>query len=376
MEQSFRIGRIAGIEIGANWSLGVIFWLITWSLADGLLPTDAPGYSDGAYWAAAALGGVAFFGCLLAHELAHAIVARRAGMEVEGITLWLFGGVSRLGGETPDADTGLRVALVGPATSLALSAGLGVLAVALSPFGDLVATTVGWLAAVNLVLGVFNLAPAFPLDGGRVLQSLLWRRHGDLRRATATAVRAGRAFGYFLIGVGLLGATSGGGIGSVWLIFLGWFLLMAARAEGSAVEVRSLLAEVRVRDVMSADPITVPEDLSVEDLLHGYVLRSRHSTYPVLRVDGTPLGLVTLEGIRRLAPEARPSTAVRAIVVPLGEVPAVAPDDLLVEALARVGDAAGGRALVVAGGRLVGILSAADVQRALQVAELTASRAG
>lgn len=373
MEQSFRIGRVAGIEIGANWSVGVIFWLITWSLADGVLPTEAPGHAMATYWAAAAVGGVAFFGCLLAHELAHAVVARRAGMAVEGITLWLFGGVSRLGGEAPDPMTELRVAVVGPTTSLGLGAGLGALAWATSPLGDLFSSTVAWLAAVNLVLGVFNLVPAFPLDGGRVLQAVLWQRHGDLQRATVTAVAAGRAFGYLLIGVGLLGATSGGGISSIWFIFLGWFLLMAARAEGSAVTVRSLLAGVRVRDVMSPHPVTAPADLSVEDLLHQYVLRFRHSAYPVLGADGAPIGLVTLGGIRGVATGQRAATPVRSIIVPLGEVPAVSPGDLLVDALARAGDAAGGRALVVEAGRLVGILSAADVQRALQLAELTST---
>lgn len=373
MEQSFRIGRIAGIEIGANWSVGVIFWLITWSLADGILPTEAPGHATATYWAAAAVGGVAFFGCLLAHELAHAVVARRAGMAVEGITLWLFGGVSRLGGEAPDPLTELRVALVGPTTSLGLGAGLGALAWATSPLGDLFSSTVAWLAAVNLVLGVFNLVPAFPLDGGRVLQAVLWQRRGDLRQATITAVAAGQGFGYFLIGVGLLGATSGGGISSIWLIFLGWFLLIAARAEGSAVTVRSLLAGVRVRDVMSPHPATVPADLSVEDLLHEYVLRFRHSAYPVLGADGTPVGLVTLDGIRGVATGQRVTTSVRTITVPIGEVPAVSPHDLLVDALTRVGEAAGGRALVVEAGRLVGILCAADVQRALQLAELTST---
>jgi len=371
MEQSFRIGRIAGIEIGANWSVGVIFWLITWSLADGVLPQEAPGHTTGTYWVAAVIGGVAFFGCLLAHELAHALVARRSGMAVEGITLWLFGGVSRLGGDAPDPSTELRIALVGPGTSLGLGAGLGVLAWATGPFDDLLSSTVAWLSVVNLVLGVFNLVPAFPLDGGRVLQAVLWQRHGNKRRATVTAVAAGRGFGYFLIGVGLLGATSGGGIGSVWLIFLGWFLLLAARAEGSAVEVRTLLAGVRVREVMSPHPVSVTAGLSVEDLIHEYVLRARHSAYPVLSPNGEALGLVTLRGVRAVAVGQRTTTAVGSIALTLGEVPIVAPDDLLVEALARVGDAAGGRALVIETGRVVGILTAADVQRALQLAELT-----
>lgn len=374
MEQSFRIGRVAGIEIGANWSVAVIFWLITWGLAENVLPADAPGYATATYWAAATVGGTAFFCCLLAHELAHALVARRSGMAVEGITLWLFGGVSKLGGEAPDPETELRIALVGPGTSLGLGAGLAVVAAATSPLNDLLTSTLVWLAVVNLVLGVFNLVPAFPLDGGRVLRAALWRRHGDLRRATRTAVSAGRGFGYFLIAVGLLGATSGGGVGSVWLIFLGWFVLLAARAEGAASATHSLLADVRVRDVMSRDPVSVPADLNVDDLLHGYVLRSRHSSYPVLDASGRPVGLVTLHGIRGVAAPYRSVTPVSAIAHPVGEVPTVSSGDLLLDALAHVDDRAGGRALVVDDGLLVGILTATDVQRCLQLAELTALR--
>ncbi|MGQ0432163.1 MAG: site-2 protease family protein [Microthrixaceae bacterium] len=370
MEQSFRIGRVAGIEVGANWSVGVIFWLITWTLAEGVLPTESPGHAATTYWALATIGGVAFFGCLLAHELAHALVAQRSGMPVEGITLWLFGGVSRLGGDAPDPLTELRVALVGPGTSFGLGAAFGVVTWATGPFDDLVSSTAAWLSTVNIVLGVFNLVPAFPLDGGRVLQAVLWQRTGDRQRATLTAATAGRGFGYVLIAIGLLGATSGGGIGGVWLIFLGWFLLLAARAEGAAATVRSLLDGVRVREVMSPHPVCVSADLSVDDLLHDYLLRERHSTYPVLGMDGEPLGLVSLAGVRTVAADRRATTRVGSILMSIAEVPIVTPDDLIVDALARVGDAAGGRALVIGSGRVVGILTAADVQRALQLAEL------
>lgn len=156
----------------------------------------------------------------------------------------------------------------------------------------------------------------------------------------------------------------------MWLSFVGWFLLLAARAEGSGVTVRSLLAGVRVREVMTPDPVTVPADLSVEDLLHQFVLRFRHSAYPVLDAAGAPLGLVTLEGIRSVPAHRRAGTTVRAITVPAAEVPALSPDDLLLDALARIGDVAGGRALVIEGHAVVGILCASDVQRALQVFEL------
>ena len=230
MDETVHLGRIAGVRVGINWSLFVIFWLIAWSLASSELPHAAPGHSDVAYWLAGFAAAVVFYGCLLAHELAHAVVARHHGIEVEGIVLWLFGGVSRLKGEAATPDTELRVAFAGPATSLGLGLLFWAVTLAIGT-GSLAAAVTGWLGWLNGVLALFNLVPAFPLDGGRVLRALLWRTSGDKTSATLRAGRAGEAFGYVLICFGLVEFLAGAGLGGLWLVFLGWFLLAAARAE-------------------------------------------------------------------------------------------------------------------------------------------------
>ncbi len=262
MGQSVRIGRIAGIEVGFNWSLLVIFWLIAWSLAGARFPTQFPGYTSAAYWTAALVTAVLFFGSLLLHELAHAVVARRCGVAVDGITLWLFGGVARFRGEAMNARAELRIAAVGPGTSIVVGAVLLALSFGLAAAGTppLVVGATRWLGIINLVLAVFNLVPGFPLDGGRVLRALIWKKRGDRVSATRTAARAGRIFAYVLIGLGIAEFALAASLGGLWFVFLGWFLLGAAQAEESQTLLRAALRDVRVQDAMSPDPATVPQD--------------------------------------------------------------------------------------------------------------------
>ena len=250
-----RLGSVNGIPVKADWSLLVIIWLLTWSLATGGLPALAGGYSTGAYWVAAALTSVAFFASLLAHEFAHSFVARRDGIEVRGITLWLLGGVSELTEEATNPSDDLRIAFVGPLASLAVA----VLAFIVAGILDianvslLVVACFSWLGSVNVILGVFNLIPAAPLDGGRVLRAILWRRTGDRTRASLSATKAGRAFGYVLVAVGFVEfvyATWSG----LWFVLLGWFLLSAAHAEENQIKLGGALSGVRVRDTMALTP--------------------------------------------------------------------------------------------------------------------------
>lgn len=251
MNDDVRLGRIAGFPVAMNWSVLVIVALLTWSLADMSFPHAAPGHSTATYWAAGLLGAAVFFGSLLAHELAHALAARRAGVEVKGLTLWLFGGVATLGGEPPTSRADFRIAIVGPATSLGLAGAFAAIAFALDGIGaaHLVVAVAGWLSGINLVLGVFNLIPGAPLDGGRVLRAFLWHRHGDRDRATISAARAGSVVGYVLIGLGVLELLVGAGFGGLWFAFIGWFILSAARAEEAGVVTRRALDRLLVRDV-------------------------------------------------------------------------------------------------------------------------------
>jgi Zn-dependent protease/CBS domain-containing protein len=362
---TIRLGRIAGIPIGLNWSLLLVFWLVTWSLAANQFPSDVPGASTGAYWLAGAAAAVFFFASLLAHEMAHALVARRLDVQVHEITLWLFGGVARLGGEAHSAAAEAKIAIVGPLTSVGLAAVFWILAIATSST-SLLGDAFLWLARINLILALFNMIPAFPLDGGRVLRAALWSRQGDRIRATVTAARVGRAFGFILIALGLIEALVGGMLGGLWTVFIGWFLLSAAGAEEASVMVRQALSGIHVRDVMSPNPVTVPNDITVQEFVDRWLFAHRHSTFPVVDASGQPTGLLTLDQVRGVPAETRGITRVRQVACPLAEVTQVHPLDWLADVVTRMGGCSQGRALVIDGQQLVGVVSPSDVNRVIR----------
>jgi Zn-dependent protease/CBS domain-containing protein len=369
MNENLSLGRIFGIHVGLNWSLLVVAALIAWSLATSLLPSASPGQTSGAYWTAGVVSAFVFLTSLLAHELAHSVVAMRRGVKVEGITLWLFGGVSRFSSDTASPGAQALITFVGPLTSLVLGVLFYLVAVAASGGSHpaLFAATLAWLGYINISLGVFNLVPAFPLDGGRLLQSLIWLRTGDRLRATRIAARIGMLFAYLLIAYGLATFIFAGSlIGGVWSVFLGWFLLSAARSEAVGGLIRQALAGMTVAQVMTPNPVQAPDDISVEDALHGYILASRHSTFPTHDAAGRLSGLLTLTALKNVAPGARPTTLIRQIICPLGKVSTAGPADPIINLLAVSDGCSEGRTLVVDGGRLVGIISPSDINRLLQ----------
>jgi len=355
----------------------VILWLFTWSLAS-TLPSAVPGYAKGAYWLAGACGALILLGSLLAHELTHAVLARRAGVKVINVTLWLFGGVTRLGGEAKTATEAFRIAVSGPLMSLTLAAVFGAAAYGLGVLGvaHIVLGVAWWLAGINLLLGLFNLLPGAPLDGGRVLKAYLWRRHGDSVRAAIGAARAGRILAFILIALGLLEFLAGGMVGGVWLAFIGWFIFAASREEEAQVITRQAIAGVRVADVMTADPHTAPADITIEDFIQRYLLGDRHSAYPVADRDGSIIGLITLAQLRGVAPSQRPTVLVREAAIPLPQVSTADPHEPLTALLQRLGPHAGNRALVVDAGRVVGIVTATDLSRLIDVYQLASPPPG
>jgi Zn-dependent protease/CBS domain-containing protein len=370
MNENLSLGRIAGIHVGLNWSLLVIAALIAWSLATGILPAAAPGESSGAYWIAGVVSAVVYLASLLAHELAHSVVATRRGVRVEGITLWLFGGVSRFSTESASPGAQALITFVGPLTSLVLGAVFLLASAAVgggSAHPGLVLATLSWLGYINILLGVFNLIPAFPLDGGRILQSLIWRGTGDRLRATRIAARIGMGFAYLLIAYGLLTFFLAGGLfGGIWSVFLGWFLLSAARAEEAGGLIRQALSGISVSEVMTPNPVQAPDDITVEDALHGYVLSSRHSTFPTHDAGGQLSGLLTMAALKKVAPNARPTTLIKEITCPLDRVSTASPADPVANLLGVSDGCSEGRTLVIDGGRLVGIISPSDISRLLQ----------
>jgi Zn-dependent protease len=365
------LGRIAGFPVNANWSVLVILWLFTWSMAS-TLPSTATGYSAGSYWIAGACGATVLLASLLAHELAHAIVARRAGIAVLGVTLWIFGGVTRLGGQAKTPQTAFRIAVAGPATSLLLAvlfAGAGTALRSLGA-GQLAIGVTWWLAGINALLGIFNLLPGAPLDGGQVLRAWLWRRHGDPTRAAVGAARAGRTLAFVLIAFGLLEFVAGAIVAGVWLAFIGWFIFTAAQIDEASALTQNALTGVRVREAMTSDPHTAPGWITVQDFIERYLLGDRHSAYPVKDHNGSISGLITLAQLRQVEPSDRSTTVIGEIALPLSRVTIATPDEPVTALLERLASGHGNRALVVDDARVVGIVTPSDLSRLIEVYRL------
>jgi len=369
MKEDIRLGRIAGIPVGVNWSILFIFVLVVWELSELVLPGYHPHDTVVTYWVVGTVTTILFFASLLAHEVSHAVIARRNGIGVRRITFWLFGGVSELEGEalTPGAD--FRIAAVGPLTSFALAAVFGVVGLSLGHWG-LAASASGWLAWMNVLLGGFNLIPAAPLDGGRVLRAALWQRSGDRTRAAVVAARVGQGFAYLLVTLGVLEFLTVS-IGGLWFVFLGWFLLSAARAEENGATIGASLVDVRVRDVMTPEPATFPSSTTVADLLDHQLHLFRFSSFPLVGSTSQLEGLATIGRIRRLPAHLRATTPLIDVACPISEVPVGAPDESITSLLERMQGSPDGRALVMdPAGRLVGIVSPSDVTRFLQLSLL------
>jgi Zn-dependent protease/predicted transcriptional regulator len=365
MGGDFELGRIAGIRIGINWSWLVVFALIVWTLAATVFPNQNPGLSDSTYLAMAVVAGLLFFGSLLLHELGHALVARREGMEIEGITLWLFGGVAKFKGMFPSAGAEFRIAIAGPLVSLAI----GVLFILVSAAMGLPQEVDGiafWLGSINVLLLLFNLLPALPLDGGRVLRSALWSAKRDFAWATRVAAEIGRGFAYLLIGVGLAQIIFLSQFSGAWLAFMGWFLLQAAGAEARYLATRQALGGLRVRDLMVREPVTVQPDLTLGEFMDEVVWNRRYTTYPVVE-DGRVLGLIPFRRVAEIPRAEWDRRRVRDCLLPREQVPLFREDEDLVEALAKLGDTEVRRGLVLDGERLAGLLSISDLVRALEI---------
>jgi Zn-dependent protease/predicted transcriptional regulator len=365
LRDSITLGRIAGVRFGVNWSWLVVFALIVWTWATGVFPETNPGYSQGTYVAMAIVAAILFFGSLLAHELGHALEAKREGMEIEGITLWLFGGVAKFKGQFPSAGAEFRIAVAGPLVSLVL--GLAFVLVAwLGGLPEVADAVSAWLGYINLLLLVFNLLPALPLDGGRIFRSALWALRNDFNWATRIAAAVGRGFGYLFIAGGVALLIFQGTFSGAWLAFLGWFLLMAATAEDRVVLSRQALRGLRVGDLAVRDPVTARPDLTIGEFMDDIVWKTRHTTYPVTD-NGHALGLLPFRCVAEVPRSEWERRTVRECMVPADQVPVVSADEDLADAAAELAESDLHRALVVDGDRFVGLLSASDVARALEI---------
>ncbi len=353
MKQSLRLGTVSGIPVGLNWGLLVIALIYLTSLATGFLPSAAPGSTTGAYWIVATLGVGLFFASILAHELGHSIVAQREGIQVRAITLWLLGGIAEIEKEAPSPGAELRIAAAGPAVSIALAgvfAGVGY-ALAVAFGSSLFATMLVWLGLVNGVLALFNLIPAAPLDGGRILAAFLWWRTGNPHLARARAALAGQAFGGIVLAVGTLMLLDGSGF---WLLILGWFLMGGATAERRRAQQFEAAAHSSVAEVMA--PLAAPTDgaVTVAGLL-AMGAGTNNAAYPVRGIDGTVVGLVPASVLR--SRDARRNAGVPAsqLVVPWTSFVGARTDERLAAVVDRFREADASHALVYdPSGRQVG----------------------
>jgi Zn-dependent protease/CBS domain-containing protein len=361
----FRLARIAGINVTADWSVLLIAALLAYGVAAGAVPVDVPGTPIWLAWVVGVIAAGFLIASLAAHELAHALLARRRGVAVEGIKLWLFGGVAQMGGDWLNARTEILVAAIGPAVTAALAAILVGVSWLLVQVGapPLVILVVEWLAALNMLLLVFNLIPAFPLDGGRILRGFIWSRTKNRMTATVAASRAGRFFAVLLIGLGVLDLFFVDPVGGLWLMLIGWFLDTAARGEANGEQARHALEGVLVGDAMSKNPVIVPSWITVELLVEQYVMGHQFTSFPTHSIDGRIDGLVTMRGIKQVPPQQRGNRRAIDIAIPIDRVPVARQDELLTDLLKRVGPASDGRAMVYDGGTLVGIVSPSDIAR-------------
>jgi Zn-dependent protease len=367
MGNGIRIGRIFGVQITLHPSWFVIAVIVTYLMAAGQLPGAYPGWSQALYWIVGAIISLLFFASVLAHELSHALVARRFGLKVRDITLFIFGGAASLEGEAQRPRDEALIAAAGPLTSLALGAVL--LGASLAVGQPEVEATVGWLGFINLTLGFFNLIPGFPMDGGRILHALLWRFRGDRSTATRNAAVVGRIFGYLLIagGVYLIFQPEHQFTG-VWLALIGWFLSNAAEAAVAQVSVEHSLHGIKVHDVMEGDPPSVSPNESVADLVNERLIRGGHRSFLVRHADGGLAGIVTLSDVRRTRRENWEAARVTDIMTRYAELATIGPEAPLEDALKLLQEREVNQLPVVTdeGRTVVGLLTRAGILRLIE----------
>jgi Zn-dependent protease len=362
MGGSIRIASIGGIPIHVHSSWLLIYALITWTLAVGYFPRVLPNLPALAYWASGLIAALLLFVSVLLHELAHSFVARAHGLDVRGITLHVFGGVSHLADEPPTPRAEFLIAVVGPLTSFALAALAWVIsAIVTDPTVD---ATLAYLVFVNAAVGVFNLVPGFPLDGGRLLRAAVWAWRGSLPRATWTASRGGVVVAFVLMGLGLLQILGGNLVGGIWMIVIGLFLRAAADASYAQIALREALARIPVRDVMARRVIAVPAGATMADLAEAFWAH-HFTSFPAVTPEGDVQGIVTLHDIHRTPRERWADTPLAAHLRPLSEDLTAAPGESAFRVFEKASRNGVGRVAVLDEGRLAGYVSLKDLTHVL-----------
>lgn len=363
MQGSLKIARVMGIQIAVHFSWFAIFALVTWTLSAVYFPTRYPAWSPQTAWYAGVLTSVLFFASVLAHELAHSVVARRLGLEVESITLFVFGGMASIVREAERPRHEFAIAFVGPLSSLGLGLGFalaGLIAERAAAM-EVAGAVAWWLATINVMLALFNLVPGFPMDGGRVLRSLLWGATRNFWLATRIAATAGLVVAYLLMLGGLFLAVTGAFFNAAWVILVGWFLSNSAHASYRQAKVRESLRGVTVGQAMTRDCQTVSPHLSLGEAFENYFRPQRLAAIPVVADDSRILGLLTHDNLKRVPMEYWDVTPVTEVMTGLADTQTVTPQDEVNEVLSALGGKDFEETPVVEGGHFVGLLTRRDV---------------
>lgn len=364
----FNLPRILGIRVRIDYSWFVVFALLLWTLAEGYFPQAYPGQEKLTYWGMGLVSAVLLFVSVLIHELSHAVVARRYGLPVPGITLFIFGGVAQLGQEPPGPRAEFWIAAVGPITSILLGGLFLASAELIHARYDIASHTLFYLFVANLVLAGFNLLPGFPLDGGRVLRAWLWGRWANLHRATRAAARAGRLTGAGLMVLGLaqIFLLPGAFVGGAWLMLIGLFLRQAAASSYQMTAIEEMLRDITVGELMHAPPVSVPADLPLDKLVEDFFYRYRFTSFPVER-DSELLGLVHINQVKGIPPREWATRAVHEVMSPKESLLVVAPEDPAIDVFRQMSQTGMSKVPVVEGGHLVGLVAVRDILQLFRI---------
>ena len=365
MENTLRLGKIWGIPIGIHPSWYLIFALLTWSLATGIFPTQAPGFESVAYWVLGALTSIMFFASVVAHELGHSIVAIRNGIPVANISLFAFGGVAQIKDEPNSPGVEFRIAVAGPLVSLVLAGAFGLL-YWIDLQQPILAAPTAYLARVNLMLVLFNMIPAFPMDGGRVFRAIAWKLSGSLVKATRWASAGGQLFGFGLVALGIYLAITGNLANGLWLVFIGWFLRNLANSARRQVEVRQSLDGVRAGQVATAEIPLVSPLTTIHQIVHQYILVGGQRRFLVVE-NGQPLGVVTFRDIQRLPQNKWRFTPASQVMVPLEKLTEIDAELPIMEAVKLIQQAPTGLLAVNHGEGRINLISADDIMNYLNM---------
>ncbi len=366
MRTAWRIGSLLGIDIRIDSSWIIIFTFITWALASFYFPNRFPGWPQLQYWVIGVVTSLLFFASVLGHELTHSLVAKRQGEEVRSITLFILGGVAELKGEPGSPSKEFSMALVGPVSSMIIAFFFWAISLLVRDFSQPLWALTRYLALINLIVGIFNLMPGFPMDGGRVLRAIIWRVTGNLKRSTRIASLTGQAIAFLFIMFGIFLIFSRALFNGLWWVFIGWFIHSAAARGYKQVVMKDMLKDIRARDLMNREFETISRDLSLQELIDEHILKRRQRAFLVFD-QGQLHGIVCLDDVKAVPKENWTTTLVGDIMIPKEKLETVFPEDDGTSVLSKLTGRNVNQVPVIKGGKVEGILCRSDVLQLLQL---------